>query len=28
MLIYDAFYRWSRDAVDEIHDWPQPAAGA
>jgi len=24
----DAFYRWSRDAVDEIHDWPQPAAGA
>ena len=28
MLIYDAFYRWSRDAVDEIHDWPQPTAGA
>jgi len=21
MLIYDAFYRWSRDAVDETHDW-------
>ena len=23
MLLYDAFYRWSRDAVDESHDWPQ-----
>jgi hypothetical protein len=22
MLLYDAFYRWSRDAVDESHDWP------
>ena len=22
MLLYDAFYRWSRDAVDEAHDWP------
>jgi rhodanese-related sulfurtransferase len=21
MLIYDAFYRWCRDAVDESHDW-------
>jgi rhodanese-related sulfurtransferase len=21
MLIYDAFYRWCRDAVDENHDW-------
>jgi rhodanese-related sulfurtransferase len=21
MLIYDAFYRWGRDAVDETHDW-------
>jgi rhodanese-related sulfurtransferase len=21
MLLYDAFYRWSRDAVDETHDW-------
>jgi len=28
MLLYDAFYRWSRDAVDESHDWPQPAARA
>ena len=22
MGLYDAFYRWSRDAVDEGHDWP------
>jgi rhodanese-related sulfurtransferase len=22
MLIYDAFYRWCRDATDETHDWP------
>lgn len=28
MLLYDAFYRWARDAVDETHEWPQPAAGA
>jgi hypothetical protein len=21
MLIYDAFYRWCRDAVNETHDW-------
>ena len=21
MLIYDALYRWCRDAVDETHDW-------
>lgn len=21
MLLYDAFFRWSRDAVDETHDW-------
>jgi rhodanese-related sulfurtransferase len=25
MLLYDAFYRWRRDAVDEPHDWPGPA---
>ena len=25
MLIYDAFYRWARDAVDEGHDWPASA---
>lgn len=28
MLIYDAFYRWARDASDETHDWPQPGAGS
>lgn len=22
MLLYDAFYRWSRDASEETHDWP------
>ncbi|MEE9319552.1 MAG: sulfurtransferase/chromate resistance protein [Granulosicoccus sp.] len=22
MAIYDAFYRWTRDARDEMHDWP------
>ena len=27
MLLYDAFYRWSRDAINEGHDWPQPVAG-
>ena len=21
MLLYDAFYRWARDATEEIHDW-------
>ncbi len=21
MLLYDAFYRWCRDATDETHDW-------
>ncbi|HEU4498301.1 MAG TPA: chromate resistance protein ChrB domain-containing protein, partial [Sphingomicrobium sp.] len=21
MLLYDAFYRWCRDAVEESHDW-------
>jgi rhodanese-related sulfurtransferase len=25
--LYDAFYRWSRDAVAEEHNWPMPAAG-
>jgi hypothetical protein len=20
--LYDAFYRWCRDATDETHDWP------
>ena len=22
MLLYDALYRWSRDEVNEKHDWP------
>lgn len=22
MLLYDAFYRWARDATDETHNWP------
>ena len=22
MTLYDAFYRWARDASDEKHDWP------
>lgn len=26
MLLYDAFYRWARDAVDEGHDWPAALA--
>lgn len=26
--LYDAFYRWSRDAVDESHQWPGPTAKA
>jgi hypothetical protein len=21
MIVYDALYRWGRDAVDETHDW-------
>jgi rhodanese-related sulfurtransferase len=25
MLIYDALYRWARDATDETHNWPAPA---
>ncbi|MEP3068618.1 MAG: sulfurtransferase/chromate resistance protein [Parvibaculum sp.] len=28
MLLYDAFYRWCRDAVDEGHDWPTGKAKA
>jgi rhodanese-related sulfurtransferase len=29
MLLYDAFYRWARDATDETHNWPtnKPKAG-
>jgi len=26
--LYDAFYRWSRDARDETHNWPAPIAAA
>jgi rhodanese-related sulfurtransferase len=22
MILYDSFYRWARDAVNESHDWP------
>ncbi len=25
MGLYDAFYRWARDATGETHDWPAPA---
>jgi rhodanese-related sulfurtransferase len=24
MALYDAFYRWCRDAVEETHNWPTP----
>jgi rhodanese-related sulfurtransferase len=27
MGLYDAFYRWSRDAVAETHNWPSAPAG-
>lgn len=27
MALYDAFYRWCRDATDETHNWPAPASG-
>lgn len=25
MLLYDAFYRWCRDATEETHNWPSAA---
>jgi rhodanese-related sulfurtransferase len=28
MTLYDAFYRWCRDATDETHNWPSAKAGA
>jgi len=28
MGLYDAFYRWCRDAVAETHDWPMPGRAA
>lgn len=27
MGLYDAFYRWARDATEEGHDWPSALAG-
>lgn len=27
MPVYDALYRWCRDAVEETHNWPAPAKG-
>jgi rhodanese-related sulfurtransferase len=26
LTLYDAFYRWTRDAVEETHNWPMPQA--
>ena len=28
MTLYDAFYRWARDATGEGHDWPAASPGA
>jgi rhodanese-related sulfurtransferase len=28
LLLYDAFYRWCRDATGETHNWPSRTAGA
>ncbi len=28
MVLYDAYYRWARDAVDETHDWPAPSSSS
>jgi len=28
LLLYDAFYRWCRDATDETHNWPAKTVGA
>ncbi len=28
LSLYDAFYRWARDATDEIHNWPAPGKPA
>jgi rhodanese-related sulfurtransferase len=27
MTLYDAFYRWCRDATEETHNWPNPRKG-
>jgi hypothetical protein len=26
MTLYDAFYRWARDATGEAHNWPSAKA--
>ena len=26
MIVYDALYRWCRDATDETHNWPSHKA--
>jgi rhodanese-related sulfurtransferase len=28
LLLYDAFYRWCRDATEETHNWPSKKVGA
>ena len=28
LTLYDAFYRWSRDATSETHNWPTNKKGA
>ena len=28
LALYDAFYRWARDAADETHNWPTPGKPA
>ena len=28
MVLYDAFYRWCRDGIDETHNWPNPGKKA
>ena len=28
LLLYDAFYRWCRDATEETHNWPSKKPGA
>lgn len=28
LALYDAFYRWARDAVAEMHNWPMPVPAA
>ena len=27
MTLYDAFYRWARDASEETHNWPTNKPG-